>query len=301
MFQQIMISFLLMIAGMLCYKCKIISDKTNKELTNLVLTVASPALIISSYQIEYSSTLVRNIIISFAMAVFTHVVMILVSNLLIGKQQEEWRIERFSLIYSNCGFIGIPMVQAMYGAEGVIYLTSYITVFNLLVWTHGLQLIAGNQTNRKNTIKKIATTPAVIAVFLGLILLGLKIKLPVVIEETLDHLGNLNTPLAMIAAGVSVMQADMGKAVKNVRNYYLCFVRLILLPVLCFLLIRWLPADDIVKQTILIAAACPTGATGIMFAIQCKKNDAYASGIFAMTTALSLATLPIVLSCCMRL
>ena len=299
MVNQIMISFLLMLVGMICYKCKIISNKTNEELTNFVLTVANPALIINSYQIEYSSALVHNILISFGLSVLTHAIMIGISSVVIGKKQSEWSIERFSLIYSNCGFIGIPLVQSMFGAEGVIYVTSYITVFNLLVWTQGVRMFAGAK-KEENVIKTIVTTPALIAVFIGLILFGIRIQLPVVVSSTIEHLGNLNTPLAMVAAGVSVMQADIGKALKNIRNYYLCFWRLLCLPLICYVVIRFLPVEDIVLQTILLAAACPTGTTGIMFAIKYKKNDAYASGIVAMTTVLSLITLPLVFYCCTK-
>lgn len=299
MVNQIMISFLLVLVGMACYKCKIISNKTNAELTNFVLTVANPALIINSYQIEYSSTLVHNILIAFGLSVLTHVIMIGISRVAISKKQREWSIERFSLIYSNCGFIGIPLVQSMFGAEGVIYVTSYITVFNLLVWTQGVRMFAGAK-KEESVIKTIVTTPALIAVFIGLILFGFHIQLPVVVSSTIEHLGNLNTPLAMVAAGVSVMQADIGKALKNIRNYYLCFWRLLCLPLICYMVIRFLPVEDVVLQTILLAAACPAGTTGIMFAIKYKKNDAYASGIFAMTTVLSLITLPLVFYCCTK-
>lgn len=299
MVNQIMISFLLMLVGMICYKCKIISAKTNEELTNFVLTVANPALIISSYQIEYNSTLVRNILIAFGLSVLTHAIMVVISSIVTNKSRSEWAIERFSLIYSNCGFIGIPLVQSLFGAEGVIYVTSYITVFNLLVWTHGVRMFAGAE-KEENVIKAIVTTPALIAVLSGIILFGFQIQLPVVVSSTIEYLGNLNTPLAMVAAGVSVMQVDISKTLKNVRNYYLCFWRLLCLPLLCYIVMRFFNIEDIVLQTILLATACPTGATGIMFAIKYKKNDAYASGIFAMTTVLSLITLPLVFYCCTK-
>jgi len=139
-----------------------------------------------------------------------------------------------------------------------------------------------------------------IAVLAGLILFGFHIRLPEILSNTLGHLGNLNTPLAMVTAGVSVMQSDILQALKNIRNYYLCFLRLMCLPLICYLAIALLPVEDMVIQSILLAAACPTGATGIMFAIKYKKNDAYASGIFAMTTALSLITLPVTFYCCTR-
>ncbi len=297
MLRQIMISFLLMIVGMVCYKCKIISDKTNRELTNFVLAVASPSLIIGSYQIEYTNTLVKNILISFVLSIFTYIIMIFLSNVLISKKHSEWEIERFSVIYSNCGFIGIPLVQSIYGAAGIIYLTSYITIFNLLIWTHGVYLISGDQ-NDENMIKRIATAPAILAVIIGIILFSFHIELPEIMSGTLEHLGNLNTPLAMIAAGVSVIQADLKKAIRSIRAYYICFLKLLLLPLICFMAMKSIPAEDIVIQSVLLAIACPTGATGIMFAIRYRKNDAYASDIFAMTTALSLITLPLVFYCC---
>lgn len=296
-FDQVLIAFLLMLVGMAGYRFGLISDETNKQITNLVLAIASPALILSSYQIEFSEALSQNIIYSLLVAVGVHLILIIGADCVIKKKNKEWRIEKFSLIYTNCGFIGIPLGQAIFGSEGVIYVTSYITVFNILLWTHGYLLMSGKKLT-KHTLKKIVFNPALIAVVVGMLTYVLQIKFPFVVDGTLKHLGNLNTPLAMMTAGVSVMQAGLGQALQNRKLFKISFLRLLVFPVIVFLMLKAIPITVTVKNAILLCTACPTGATGIMFAIKYGKNDAYASHIFSMTTALSLITLPVVSFCC---
>ena len=131
---QTIIMLILIITGIICKKTKIISDDGNKELSKLVINVVNPVVILMAYQTEYKAFLVKNLLISFALSLLSYVVFIIIAYILIpSKENRETQIERFSAIYSNCGFMGIPLVDAIFGAEGVFYLTAFITILNLFV------------------------------------------------------------------------------------------------------------------------------------------------------------------------
>ena len=198
---QTLIMLILIIVGIICKKTKIITDDGNKELSKLVLTVVNPIVILMAYQTDYKPQLVKNLLIAFGLSILSYIILIVAAYLLIPqKDGRETQIERFSAIYSNCGFMGIPLVNALFGSEGIFYLTAFLTVFNLVVWTHGIILISGER-NLKNIVK-VFYSPVIISIVLGIIMFFAQIRLPDIITDSLNFISNLNTPLAMIVSGV---------------------------------------------------------------------------------------------------
>lgn len=286
------IMFIIVIIGAICYKLKIITDDGKKQLSSLVLSVVNPLLIFLSYQTEFNTELLEGLMWSAIMGVITYVVFIFASMLLFrNKPDRETAIERFSVIYSNCGFMGTPLIFGVFGSEGVFIMNGFITVFNLFVWTHGVMSIRGEKD--KKSFLKAFRAPAVIAVFAGLICFFCRLTLPEIPYTALNSIAEMTTPLAMFVAGASIMSAGILKSLKNIRVYIVTFVKLILFPILGFLIIMWLPTTDMVKLIVLIEIACPTATIGTMFAINYNKNAEYSSQIFALTTLLSAATLPL--------
>lgn len=149
--------------------------------------------------------------------------------------------------------------------------------------------------NKKMIIQAVKT-PAVIATFLGFALFMLKISLPDILLKTLTYLENLNTPLAMLAAGATIAQTNIFKALKNPRLYYICILKLILVPAAACAVFCFLPLDDVVIGTNILSSACPAAATGTLFAIRYKKDSLYAAELFAVTTILSIVTLPLIMN-----
>ena len=159
------IMLILIAVGILCSKTKLISAASNKDLSKFVLQVVNPVVIFMSYQTDYRPELVRNLLLTFAISVGAMGIAIAFSYIFVRKKDgREFEIERFSAVYSNCGFMGIPLVNAVYGDEGVFYLTAFITVFNLVVWTHGVILISGEKNFKQ--VVKVFYSPTIIAIFL---------------------------------------------------------------------------------------------------------------------------------------
>ena len=291
--RQTVIMFIIVIIGALCYKFRLINDEGRKQLSDLVLNVVNPLLIFLSYQTEMRQDLLEGFFWAAIMAVITYTAFILLSHLFFReKDPENSVIERFSVIYSNCGFMGTPLIFGVFGAEGVFIQTGFFTVFNLFVWTHGIMSISGERD--KKTVLNALRSPALIAIAAGLICFFLHITLPDIVYTALNNVAEMTTPLAMIVAGGSIMSAGLLKSVKISRVYLVSAVKLIVFPIIGFLLIMFLPCADMPKMITLIEFSCPAATIGTMFAIRFNKNSEYASQIFTVSTLLSAITLPII-------
>ena len=288
--------FIMMAIGFLLGKLKIITGEGNKTLSAISLFLVSPLLSFASYQRDYSESIAKNLVTTLILTVVLYAVQIAAVFLIIPKKRENSEIERMSLIFSNCGYIGIPLVQSVFGNDGIIFLTMNIAVFYVLTWTLGVSLMTG-KISFKQTVKNLCT-PAIIAVILGLVCFFAKFKLPTLILEPIESIGNMNTPLAMLIAGSTLAGTNLARCFKNVRIYLLTALRLLLLPAVCaaiLLLAIYLGADTIVVTIVLIAMSCPSAVITTMFSHRFGGNSVYASEIFALTTVLSAATIPLVM------
>lgn len=290
--RQILIMFIILVIGALCYLKGLITKEGTKQLSAVELQLVNPLLIFMSYQKEYNSKLLNGLLWSFALSAISFAVMILLSYVFIGKNRENKEIERFASVYSNCGFIGIPLINGIYGTDGVLYLTAYVTFFNLLVWTHGYMTMKGERDF--SSFLKALKSPSVIAVFLGLICYLTNIRLPDVPASAMQYVSDMNTPLAMLIAGATAAQTNILKAMKKPAIYLVSALKLLVFPACAFAVCRFLGAPQIVLMTVTIAAACPVATTGTMFAIQMDRKPELCSEFFTITTLLSALTLPLI-------
>lgn len=289
---QILKMILLMLTGYFCYRQKLVDQQGNKALANLLLLVVNPVVAIMALQTDYSPHLVSGLLVSFALAAVTHILAIALAALLIKKTgNDDYSTERFSAVYSNCGFMGIPLIQSILGSEGVLYLTAYITVFNIFSWTQGVALMTGKATAKD--FRKGLFSPMVIACALGLALFAAQIRFPAVIADTLNYVSGMNTPLAMMIAGISIAQTDLPQMLRNKKIYFVTAFKLLLMPAVMLGVLVLVRPSFTVACTILIAAACPSAASGTAFALRFHKNYRHASEIYAFTTLCSLATIPL--------
>ena len=291
-FEQLLKMFFIMVLAFVCYRIRLVDQNGNKTVSNLLLLVVNPILIITVYQTEYDPELVRGLLLAFAAAAATHILGIIISTLLIRpKVGADYCIERFNAMYSNCGFIGIPLIGSVLGDTGVFYLSAYMVMFNLFSWTHGVILME-KKFSLKN-LREGLVSPMFIATLIAVLLFFLQLKIPSALLDSMNYIADMNTPLAMMVAGFSVAQADIGKMCRNLRLYYTSVIKLILIP-LCtipLLMLFHLPSE--VSMTVLIAAACPSATTGTMMAIRYKQNYTYSSEIFSLTTVLAVLTMPV--------
>lgn len=291
---QIVVMFFLILLGFVLYKAKIFTRKGCNQLSNFVLMAVLPAVIFDAFQKEFRPELVRGLLVAFAMAIISHIVFIVLGIIFCGKSRgENSSVERFAVTYSNCAFLGIPLIDAVYGTDGIFYLTAYIAVFNLLSWTHGVMILTERVTVKSavNALK----APAVIATFAGLVFFFLQITLPDIIAQPVKYIASLNTPLAMIISGITIARSNLKAAFKKSGIYLTAALKLLAGPIIIMLLLKPFGAEPVIADTILISAACPTAASAIMFSARYGKNSVYASEIFAVSTILSAVTMPLII------
>lgn len=309
--QQILIIFIIIVIGVICYRTKLIDDSTNSKLSDVLLMLVNPILIFVSYQRDFTVDLLEGLLISLLLAVATHIVAIIISYIFIqptkrkviiedgiktrsSRNNDDVEVERFSGIYANVGFMGIPLVNGIFGSEGVFYVTASLTIFNILVWTHGAIMMSGSKNlGLKEVVKKLMS-PTIFAILIGLLFFILQIRLPVVFHQALTYVADMNTPLAMIIAGVTIGKTNIIKLfTKNLRIYYIAFLRLLLIPLISLLLYVWLPINQTVKITAILMAASPAATLSVIFAIRYDKNSILGAEIFTVTTLLCVITIPL--------
>lgn len=285
---QMMIMVVIGIGG---YKLGLIGDKERDALTKFLLNLICPMLILNSYMQGYDPEKTRGLFLSLAMGVLIHVIGIFLAKILVKKEgNPNWQVERMAIVYGNVGFMGIPLMSAMFGPDAVFYLSTICLVYNFMIWSHGLLLMTGKMD--KASLKQVFISPNMACMAVGILIFLCRIPVPDIIASPVSSIGNCTTPLAMLASGAIIARSDLREALKNKRLYFISALRLFAVPAITFLCVKLLHVPHMVALTAFTAAACPMGAMVTMFAVEHKKNAPYASGIFTFTTVLSLVTIP---------
>ena len=214
----------------------------------------------------------------------------MLSFLIKQKNENEEKVSRFSVIFANAGFMAIPLQLALFNSDGAFYGSAYVVIFNIMVWTVGLIVMGG-----KLTLKKLLLNPGTIGVSAGLIIFLLNIHqyLPTAATTTVQHVANLNTPVPMLVIGYYLSKLDLVKSVIDKRIYFPLFLRLVVCPAICILLLWLVKMDSEVAVPLIVAAACPVAATTTMFSVKFNRDVDLSVKLVSVTTLFSILTLPL--------
>lgn len=290
--------FILLGVGFLLYKIGYLDNDSTRRMSDIAITVVNPIVIFNAYQKDFQPELAKGLLYAMILAFFCQIVMLIIPKLVIGKKSEHFRIDRFAAGYSNCVFMGIPLIQAAFGSEGVFYLTAFITALNVFAWTQGVILMSGGEKQSSKSLLKIVLSPATIAIALGVIVFLTGFRLPSVIQQPMDYIGAMNTPLAMLVSGATIAKAGLLSGIKNPRIYAVQSLKLLIIPALlsvALVFTELLGVSPLVVNTILIAAASPTASLTIMFSYRFGQNEQYASHHFTISTLASIVTIPLIM------
>ena len=281
--------FLLMGVGFVLARREQLRPDGVAQMSYVTLYVVTPCVIISSFQGASVGDLgVR--LLQFA-GVYGGATVV---NMLLGARAFSYETEarrgpmRFSLVYGNNGFMGLPLLEGVLGSASVIYGVVSVVIFNFCLWTHGVKTMGG-----RVTLRQVLVNPATVglAVALPLFLSGL--RLPDMVGRAVGFLGNLNTPLAMLVIGAQMARADLRASFTSLRLYRGVAYRLLLSPLIPLLLLLPLGLDPLLYQSCVIMCAVPVaGATG-MLAQRFARDTAVAAQMVTLSTLLSVITLPI--------
>ena len=174
---QVIILFILIIIGVILAKTKVLGENGVKNMTDLVLYTVTPCVIVKSFIREFDAAALKNLLLSFLIAILSHIGFILISRILIrDKDESNQAVLQFGTIFSNCGFMSIPLQQALLGDTGVFYCSSYIAIFQLFIWSYGILTMSGDK--KYVTPKKLIINPGLIGLGVGLVIFLLSIPIP---------------------------------------------------------------------------------------------------------------------------
>lgn len=287
--KQTAVMFLYMLAGYCLFRTKKLTEKGSREIASLLVCLVIPVVIINSFCVEFSAQQLAKLGISTLLGAVALAIAMGISHLVFRKNP----IEDFGTAFSNAGFMGIPLVKAALGTEAVFYLVGIIAILNILQATYGVSVLTGGK--RKTGLRAVLMNPILIGTVIGLVLFltGLGTKLPGVVTTTIGGIASLNSPLAMLVLGAYLAQGSFKKLITSLSGYYVSLWRLVLIPVVTLGAFLLLPGDGNMKLAVLLAAAAPVGANVAVYSQLNDLDYSYACQIVALSTVLSVVTLPL--------
>ena len=291
---NVLILFLLMGVGVVCAKTKLLSDASVKALANLVLYIATPCVIIKSCIREFDPSMLYGFLVVVAVAAVNHALLILLVRVVFRDREENRRrVLRCATVFSNAGYMAIPLQQAILGDVGVFYCAAYVIVFNVFLWTYGLAEMSGES---RLSAKKILLNPGVIGVAVGLTLFVLPIPVPELLANGIGHMAALNTPIPMLIVGFYLAHTDLVAALRDGRGWLCITLRLVGMPLVALggLLLCGVRGDVLTACMICIATPVATACT--MFATRFDRDPRLSVNLVSLSTLLSIGTLPLVIT-----
>ena len=288
--KQLITMCLIALGGFIFAKIFTVEESQQKFLSKLLLYFINPCMVIKSFNLEFDVDKLAQLGFVFVIAFIIHVIMILL-GILSSKEQ----VDRLAICFTNCGFIGIPLIRGVFGDIGVFYLMGYLVVFNVLIWTYGYFIMSGSIN-----LKKIITNPNIIAVILGVSIFCSPWTLPEVIARPITMIGELNTAVSMILIGILLANFKPAEG----KKYLLKILRVSLVRhVLCaiiniaILFVVWkifpkVPDCRILLFVVLICSMCPAATTIPGLAVLFNRDETYASLIISFTSILCMLFLP---------
>ncbi len=292
---QIIILFVLVLAGFICGKTGLIADVGIKTCTNIVLYLATPCVIINSFIREFSAELLGDLILSLGMSVLIHFVAVVIAKIAFPTKirTDKTTVLHYAVIFSNAGYMGLPLQAAILGDDGVFFGASYVAVFNVMIWTYGLWCMS--KESGSFSAKKLIN-PGVLSVIIGFIIFLFSIPVHPNIKSVLTHLGNLNTPVPMLIIGYFLSKANLLKALKDRAVYAVSFLKLILVPVISLAVMYLLGIRGTMLVSMVIAASAPVATATSMFALLCGRDEQTSVNLVSITTVISLFTMSVIVA-----
>lgn len=289
--QQTIIMFALMLLGLLLSRRGMITEQGSRDLSNVLLYTVIPCVILRSYMSEFSTEKLRAMGLSALIAVIAFAASIAVAYLTCGTRH---RIENFAVAFGNAGFIGIPLVTAVFEPEAAFYVVSFSTFANLLQWTYGIVIISGKKETMN--LRMVFVNPVFISMVIGIALFVLQPTLPTVVTGTIGYIADGNTVLAMIILGYYLSKVQLRGLFADVRLYLFSALRLLVVPAVTILVFLPFPfARGEITLITLIAAATPIASSTAIFAQKFDQDYRRAVSYVCLSTILSVATLPLVM------
>ena len=310
--QKVGLLFILIAIGFICQRIRLLTEEANKCMADIVMYFVTPCVIVNAFSATVYSRdellgILKNIAIVAVAAAVLHVLMILAVGLLFRfKNEDRRRVMRFAAVFSNAGFIALPLAQALIDTpechEGALYAAVFLAVFNIVLWTWGLVDMSGEA--KAMNYKKILFNPGIIGVVFGLLIFTSPLyltvgntagfRLPSLISDALSAMSALNLPLPMLMVGYYLGKADLLAALSDRWSYFCMALRLIVFPMVTLAVLYLCGVRGNVLTVLVIGASAPVGATTTIFSAKFNRDTELSVRLVSLSTILSMITMPLI-------
>ncbi len=298
--QQVLILFILIAIGFICTKAKLITSGAVPGINNLVLYVVAPCVIIDAFHREFSADMLSLLGLSALASVAAHAINIIAATLLIQEKDEGRKaVLRFGAVFSNCGYMALPLQSAILGSEGVFYAAAFVAVFNIMNWTYGIFIMGGKSAGF--SAKKLIINPGIIGIIIGLFFFLSSFSLPEIILSPMKSMAALNTPLPMVVIGYYLACLTSLKILSYVKLWIVIFLRLIALPLAALLAFYIMGLRGTLLVSAVISSCAPVAANALVFASKFERDTELAATLVPISTLISVMTMPVVVALSMAL
>lgn len=289
---QIILIFILAAVGYLSRKKDIITGSVQFGLSSIVLNVALPCSILASANKPYLPESIAQIGIVLLGAVLYFVLTILAMTGLTKAMRlphEQGAVTTLLVAFSNSAFIGYPVISIFLPDTGIFYASFFNIIFNVMFFTYGIASLSGKgKITAAGVFGNINNIASVVMILLYL----LQFKMPTAIQNALEMLGGMATPLSMLVVGSMLGTIRLRQLFTTPLLYLVSFLRLLALPTLVFLVLRLLGIGGAAGTVLLIISGLPSASMTVMAAEKTGTQPEYASKGVLLSTLLFLATVP---------
>ncbi len=295
--------FIMLAVGYFAGKVGIIDSFASKKLSEIIIKIAQPALIVSSIiKMSYSAQNLKlgfeALAIGFGIHLFTAVIAFFLCLRI--KDINERKILEFSMVFGNTGFIGIPVMESLLGPLGGFMASFIVVSFNILLWTLGIAILGRGRDDIKLTLKKAlinkGTVPSVIGIAIFVIPAFIKgFALPQFVISSLSYVASLCTPISMLIIGALLAGRTATQIFGSAKVYYLCFIKLIVMPLTVGVVANLLGLSDtlVIFSVALVSMPCATSVS--MLAELYDISPGFSAQGVGTSSLLSVATMPCVI------
>lgn len=287
--------FLLMIVGGYTRKKNLMTKEGQSSLSSVLLNVILPCNIFKSFLLELDANVWKDfaqilIICGVVMTVACVGGVFFFRNV----PEDEQQLMRYGMVNGNVAFLGLPVCQELYGDAGILNATIYMIPHRILVWSYGMVILQGKNQgeSRGKQLKSLLLNPCMFAAELGLICMLFQLKLPNVVQMTVEQLGKCLFPMSMLVIGSILSQIDL-RTVLDRYTFQFCIFRLGLLPLTALLTGLLVHASGPVAGAAVALAGMPCASITAILAARFDLNQEFASKMIALATILSAVTIPV--------
>lgn len=291
--------FLIICVGFMLYRIKLIDEEFRHKLTKLLLNVTMPALMLSSVMKEENSHDMGRVLEMFGLSIVIFAIalpiisMIIVKILPISKKQQG--LYMFMNSFSNVGFMGFPIIHAVFGEGAMLDAAIVNLIFNLAVFTFGITMINyGTEQKDKFNIKKLLT-PGIFSSVIAIIIYFSVITFPQVLSDTCSMIGEITSPIAMIIMGATLGRMDIKAVFSEWKVYPFTAIKQILIPILFWYVLKLFITDEYILGFMMIMLSMPVANTAVLFATEYKNDENLAAKTVFITTLMSLISIPFIM------